>query len=146
MNTFTTKFIIEQGLVRGGFWPYVAPRTESSMSKHVIALVDDLFWKARLLETAKATGATMALVSDPAQLTVKCAEHKPDIVFVDLALRKDPFGAIRAFKDTAETAGVPVVGYFEHMRTDLHKRGKEAGIETLIARSTFTEKLASFLL
>ena len=116
------------------------------MSKHVIALVDDLFWKARLLETAKATGATMALVSDPAQLAAKCTEQRPDLVFVDLALRKDPFGAIRAFKDTAETAEVPVVGYFEHMRTDLHKKGKEAGIETLIARSTFTEKLASFLL
>jgi PleD family two-component response regulator len=116
------------------------------MSKHVIALVDDLFWKARLLETAKATGATIALVSDPTQLALKCLEKRPDIIFVDLALRKDPFGAIRAFKDAEENAAVPVVGYFEHMRTDLHKRGKEAGIETLIARSTFTEKLASFLL
>ena len=116
------------------------------MSKHVIALVDDLFWKARLLETAKAAGATMALVSDPALLGAKCVEQRPDLVFVDLALRKDPFAAIRAFKDATETAGVPVVGYFEHMRTDLHKKGKEAGIETLIARSTFTEKLGSFLL
>lgn len=115
------------------------------MSKHVIALVDDLFWKARLLETAKAAGATMVLVSDPAQLAAKSTEQKPDIIFVDLALRKDPFGAVRAFKDAAETSGVPVVGYFEHMRTDLHKKGKEAGIETLIARSTFTEKLGSFL-
>jgi PleD family two-component response regulator len=120
-------------------------RMETIMSKHVIALVDDLFWKARLLETAKAAGATIVLVADPAQLATKSAEQKPDILFVDLALRREPFESVRAFKDAPDTAKIPVVGYFEHMRVDLHKRGKEAGIETLIARSTFTEKLASFL-
>jgi PleD family two-component response regulator len=111
---------------------------------HVIAVVDDLFWKARILETAKASGATISLVSDPALLSAKCGEMRPDMIFVDLALRKDPFEAVRAVKDASETANIPVVGYYEHMRVDLHQKGKAAGIETLIARSTFTEKLASF--
>jgi PleD family two-component response regulator len=114
------------------------------MAKHFIAVVDDLFWKARLMETAKASGASLVLVSNPETLAAKCAEQKPDTIFVDLALRKDPFAAIRAIKDAPETSSILVVGYYEHMRVDLHKKGKEAGIETLIARSTFTEKLPSY--
>lgn len=113
------------------------------MTKHVIALVDDLFWKARLLETVKASGATIAFVSDPAVLAAKAQEQRPDLLLIDLALRKEPFEAVKRF--LTENTSVKAFGYFEHMRVDLHQRGKEAGIGTLMARSTFTEKLPSLL-
>jgi CheY-like chemotaxis protein len=111
------------------------------MPNAVLALVDDLFWKARLTEAAKSAGRPISFSADPAALAGVDPEAV-GLVVVDLALRREPFEAISALKRDPARAKIPVVGYFEHMRVDLHERGAAAGIDRLVARSTFTERLA----
>jgi hypothetical protein len=111
------------------------------MPKAVLALVDDLFWKARLAEAATAAGRPISFSADPAALA-GLDPAAVEIVVVDLALRRDPFAEISALKRDPTRAKIPVVGYFEHMRVDLHERGTAAGVDRLFARSTFTERLA----
>lgn len=115
------------------------------MTKPVLILVDDLFWKVRFQETAKGLGVPVVLLSNPEQLASRVEQEAPRLVIVDLGLRKDPFVAVQALKQAPSTQGIRVLGYFEHMRTDLWQRGKEAGFDKLVARSTLTEKLPAWL-
>jgi hypothetical protein len=113
------------------------------MSKPVLILVDDLFWKVRFQETAKGLGAQVVLLSNPDLLREKIEAEQPGLVIVDLALRKEPFTAISEI--SSQPKAPRMVGYFEHMRTDLWERGKQAGLARVFARSTLSEKLPALL-
>lgn len=113
------------------------------MSKPVLILVDDLFWKVRFQETAKGLGAQVVLLSNPDLLRERVEAEQPGLVIVDLALRKEPFTAIAEI--SAQPNAPRMVGYFEHMRTDLWERGKKAGLARVFARSALSEKLPDLL-
>lgn len=116
----------------------------------VLALVDDLFFQARLTETARKLGVTLKTVSTGATL-VKMLEAAPDgangdlprLVIVDLNARQ---GAVEAIEQLQRSGNpIPVIGFLSHVQTELAERARAAGCKQVMPRSSFTANLSEIL-
>jgi CheY-like chemotaxis protein len=110
-----------------------------------IVLIDDLFFQAKLHETAKLTGVTLETVMTGEQL-VKSAQASPAaLIIVDLNARHGALEAIE--KLGANTAGNPrhMIAFLSHVQTDLAERARAAGCQDVMPRSKFTQNLAEIL-
>jgi CheY-like chemotaxis protein len=116
----------------------------------VLALVDDLFFQARLAETARKLGVTLKTVSTGAGL-VKMLEAAPDevpgdlprLVIVDLNARQ---GAVEAIEQLQRSGNpIPVIGFLSHVQTELAERARAAGCKQVMPRSSFTANLSEIL-
>lgn len=110
--------------------------------KSVVVVIDDLFFRAKVAETAKAFGVEVRAVRSPEELD---AGELPGIVFVDLeADRLKPIDIIRAVKRDPRLRAVPVIGYYPHARVDLKEAALAAGLDRAMARSEFSRRLPEF--
>ncbi len=111
-----------------------------------LLLVDDLFFQAKLLETAKHVGVAIQTASTGSQLLVAAAAHPTALVIVDLNARQ---GALEALETLArpDAAGKSrrVIAFLSHVQTELADRARAAGCPEVMPRSKFTQNLASIL-
>jgi DNA-binding NtrC family response regulator len=110
----------------------------------VVALVDDLFFQAKLLETAKQIGVELRTCTTPDALLAEIAKDTPKLVVVDLNAQNNPMGAIERLQ-TAESRGIPLIGFLSHVQIDLAQKARAAGCVNVIPRSKFTRDLATIL-
>jgi len=108
----------------------------------VVALVDDLFFQAKLTETARLAGVNVELVATGEALLAAAADH-PRLVLVDLNARQAPFEAIERLCNSGNAPRV--IGFFSHVQTDLAERARSAGCTQVLPRSKFTANLADIL-
>ena len=117
----------------------------------VLALVDDLFFQAKLAETARKLGVSLKTVSTGAALvqalqgTAEGADgsNQPRLVVVDLNARQ---GALEAIEQLQRSGNpVPVIGFLSHVQTELAERARAAGCKQVMARSSFTMNLSEIL-
>jgi CheY-like chemotaxis protein len=116
------------------------------MKKTVVVLVEDLFWRAKIDHAVRSAQSEVVFLSDPAELASAADPETVGAVFVDLSIKKDPFPGISALKANGRTKGIPVVGFFEHVRKDLQEKAQNAGCNKVLPRSAFAEKLADIVL
>jgi CheY-like chemotaxis protein len=116
------------------------------MKPTVLVLADDLFWRTKIDHAARSGQAVTGFISKPSELAGAADPAKVGVVFVDLSLRDEPFAAIAAFKKNPKTKGIPVIGYYEHVRKDLQKKGTDAGCDHVISRSVFSQTLGDIVL
>jgi CheY-like chemotaxis protein len=109
----------------------------------VLALIDDIFFQAKLLETAKQLGVEVRACATPDALDSEMAKARPNLVVVDLNARADPLDAIGRVQ--ASGRGVPLIGFLSHVQLDLAERARAAGCREVMPRSTFTQNLATIL-
>jgi CheY-like chemotaxis protein len=137
-----------------------------------IVLIDDLFFQAKLFETAKLTGITLETAATGEQL-LKAAAANPDaLVIVDLNARQGALAAVeqlckgseeqapRAASQNLDSAGIGcgpgmksnapgnprrVIAFLSHVQTDLAERARAAGCQDVMPRSKFTQNLAAIL-
>lgn len=109
----------------------------------VVALVDDLFFQAKLLETARHVGVDLKTFGTGEALVAEIAKENPRLVIVDLNARQGPLEAIERLKASASTA--PIVGFLSHVQVDLAERAQAAGCREVMPRSKFTRDLATIL-
>ncbi|MGH9793463.1 MAG: response regulator [Candidatus Acidiferrales bacterium] len=112
------------------------------MSK-VLALVDDLMFQSKILETARHTGAEVKIVGTADALLAEAQAESPALVLVDLNARAAPMEAIERLRAAGST--VPVVGFLSHVQADLAERARAAGCSEVMPRSKFTQQLAAVL-
>ncbi len=112
------------------------------MSK-VLALVDDLMFQSKILETARHTGAEVKIVGTADALVAQAQAEPPALVLVDLNARAAPLEAVERLR--AAGSAVPVVGFLSHVQADLAERARAAGCSEVMPRSKFTQQLAAIL-
>lgn len=129
----------------------------------VLALVDDLFFQAKLAETARKVGVKLKTVSTGAALmdALGCASNGalnqapgaageaargdlPRLIVVDLNARQGPLEAIEKLQAGGNL--VPVIGFLSHVQRDLAERARDAGCKQVLPRSSFTQNLSEILL
>lgn len=116
------------------------------MKRRVIALVDDLFFAAKIRATAEHLGVEVIFPRSLEALKEACRSDAPALVIVDLHLqRDDPFLLASNLKADAELGGTPLVGFFSHVQVELQKRAEAAGFEHVLPRSAFTRRLPEIL-
>ena len=116
------------------------------MNRTVLVLADDLFWRTKIDHALKSSQTPGIFLDKPSDLAEKADPTRVGLVLVDLALKQDPLPAIAALKKAPKTKNITVVGYCEHKQTDLIERGKKAGCDQVLPRSTFSQKLGELVL
>ncbi len=109
----------------------------------ILALVDDIFFQAKMLETAKHSGVEMKPFSSGEALLAAINGTPPRLVVIDLNARSAPVETIASLR--ARDSQLPIVAFFSHVQVDLAQRARNAGCTEVIPRSRFTKDLAAIL-
>src|SRR5579863_4803805 len=109
----------------------------------VLAFVDDLFFQAKILETAKHLGIVVRTCTTSDALLAEIAKETPKLVIVDLNARGAPLQAIEKVRAVAPS--LPLIAFLSHVQTDLAQQARAAGCMQVMARSQFTRELATIL-
>ncbi len=109
----------------------------------VLAFVDDIFFQAKIMETAKHVGVEVRACTTPDALASEIAKQAPNLVIVDLNARSTPLDAVKRVRETSST--LPVIGFLSHVQIDLAAQARDAGCQYVMPRSKFTQNLATIL-
>ncbi|MGD0767914.1 MAG: hypothetical protein ABSB42_06925 [Tepidisphaeraceae bacterium] len=106
----------------------------------ILVLVRDLTFSGRILAEARAAGASVKVIRDPAQVS-KLDGVGGNLMIVDLNLP----GAIAAAGQWRQTAGRTVVGFVSHEDAQTISQARSAGVDQVLARSRFVQILPDLL-
>ena len=108
----------------------------------VVALMDDLFFQMKVLETAKHLGLEFKVAAN-ADVLMTLLEQSPKLVIIDLNSRNQPIQAVEKIR--AAKNDVRVVAFLSHVQRDLAAQAQAAGCTEVMPRSAFTQNLAAIL-
>jgi DNA-binding NarL/FixJ family response regulator len=115
------------------------------MAAAIVTLVDDLFFLAKIRETAKAVGVTVVTV-DPRRGAAAVAELQPQAIILDLNARSmSALDWIKSLKSDVATSSIRIVGFVSHVQQQLIDEARTAGCDSVMARSAFTTQLPNLL-
>ncbi len=116
------------------------------MSRRVLAAVEDLLFRSKILETAGALGVEATFPRSPKKLLQEVAACPPGLLVLDLnSTRFEPLKLLKELKAHSATQYIPVVGYLSHVQKDLAVAARELGCDRVMARSAFTRDLPKIL-
>jgi hypothetical protein len=124
------------------------PVREDAPTK-IFCFIDDLFFQAKINETAKKLGIKVEFLKGDkdsvAKLTDSAEEERPTLVVFDLNnLNAKPMTLIPKFKAKFKKA-TSIVGFLNHLQGDLKLKAIEAGCDTVMPRSAFSQSLPNLL-
>lgn len=111
-----------------------------------IALIDDLFFQAKVRETAKQTGVALETATTGEQLLKAVAASPAALILVDLNAKQGALDAVEQLC-APNGQGTPrrVIAFLSHVQTELAERARAAGCRDVMPRSKFTQNLAEIL-
>src|SRR5687767_3532024 len=116
------------------------------MSQTIIAIVDDLFFASKIRGTAEQVGTRVQFSRSIPDAVAKAREEAPALIIADLnASCCDVLELARALKGDDALKGVPLLGFFSHIQTELQQAANAAGYDRVMPRSAFTKNLAEIL-
>jgi DNA-binding NarL/FixJ family response regulator len=113
----------------------------------VLALVDDIFFQARISATAKQVGVELKMFG-AADILLTAAtpvggNAGGELIVIDLNARADAIGALNQLREAGNQT--PVIAFLSHVQTELAERARVAGCTEVMPRSKFTQDLAAIL-
>ncbi len=109
----------------------------------VVAMIDEIFFQAKVMETARQVGVEVRTCTTPEALAAEMAKAKPNLVIVDLNAKSNALEAIT--RAQAGAKDVPLVAFLSHVQVDLAERARAAGCADVMPRSKFARELATLL-
>src|SRR5579864_16976 len=113
----------------------------------IFAYVDDLFFVTKITDTAKKLNVRVEFVKAGEDLLEKIgeAENLPSLVIFDLNnLNAKPLATIPKLKARFKK-GTSILGFVSHVQGDLKLKAQEAGCDTVMPRSAFSQNLPQLL-
>jgi CheY-like chemotaxis protein len=112
----------------------------------VLVLVDDLLFRSKISGAAKLAGAELSVASSPEAALERARAARPSVILVDLdGQRSRPFDLLRQLKTDPALASIPTLGFVSHVRADLVRDARSAGIGEVMARGAFAASLPELL-
>jgi CheY-like chemotaxis protein len=112
----------------------------------VLCVVDDLLFSVKISTAAKALGVETYFERAASMVLPRIREKRPALVIFDLNSTKlQPMDAIAAMKADPELQAIPTLGYVSHVQTDTINAARAAGVDQVLARSAFAERLGDIL-
>ena len=116
------------------------------MGRHVLAIVDDMFFASKIRATAEALGVAISFPRSEELLLQKAREVTPDLILLDLHHQRfDPLEAASSLKRDPELKEVPLLAFFSHVQTELQRSAVAAGVDQVVPRSVFARDLPRIL-
>jgi len=117
----------------------------------IFCFIDDLFFQAKIQETAKKLGIKVEFVKGAAdkeilsRITDAPESERARLLVFDLNnASAKPMTLIPKFKAKLKKA-ISVVGFLNHLQGDLKIKATEAGCDTVMPRSAFSQSLPNLL-
>lgn len=115
------------------------------MPAKIVAVVDDIFFLAKIQQTARQLGITTESVA-PDALQERLSQNGAGAILVDLNHRSGKaIAVLEGLKDNPATRIIPVVAFLSHVQTDLAQAARAAGCGRVMARSAFSQQLPVLL-
>jgi CheY-like chemotaxis protein len=112
----------------------------------VLAVVDELFFGAKILETAQRLQVPLGLIQSAGELLSAARAVRPALIIFDLnAQACRPLETLRQLKADPDLRDIPTLGFFSHVQHDLKVAAAEAGCDRILPRSAFTATLPEIL-
>jgi hypothetical protein len=131
---------------------YEAPRpaaVREDAPTRIFCFIDDLFFQAKIQENARRLGIKVEFVKGDkdsvAKLTDLPEAERPALLVFDLNnLSAKPMALIPKLKAKLKKA-TSIIGFLNHLQGDLKMKAIEAGCDTVMPRSAFSQSLPSLL-
>jgi CheY-like chemotaxis protein len=107
---------------------------------HVIAAIPDLFFRAKVLETAKALSVNLEIARDADELLQQVRAEKPRLILLDLQA-----AALQPLAMLTTLEGILVVGYLAHEQVELREQALAAGCGEVLTKGQFSASLPTIL-
>lgn len=118
-------------------------------SSMIVAVLDDLMFASKIRSAATAAGVTIVFARSRDAALDAVREHRPSLVILDLNNpRTDPLGLVEALKSLdGDVASPPIatLGYVSHVDTATIDAARVAGVDTVVARSAFTQRIGELI-
>jgi CheY-like chemotaxis protein len=139
---------------RPGFAPSYAPPEPEPLphredaTSRIFAFVDDLFFLAKIQETARKLNVKVEFVKTEKDLLDRVkqnGEEKPSLIIFDLNnANAKPLTLIPKLK-TKLKKGTSIIGFLSHVQGDLKQKAHEVGCDMVLPRSAFSQNLPQLL-
>ena len=109
----------------------------------VVAVIDDLFFQAKVGTALQQMGIAAQVVPDGGSLSA-CLQsgEPPALVIVDLTLRSaDATSLIRELRSAPPGDSVPILAFGSHVAVEVRKQALQAGASQVVAKSEFSKRL-----
>ncbi|MGD0732618.1 MAG: response regulator [Terracidiphilus sp.] len=115
----------------------------------IFCFIDDLFFQAKIQETSRKLGVKVEFVKGDKDAVAKITDlpdaDRPALLVFDLNnLNAKPMTLIPKFKAKLKKA-TSIVGFLNHLQGDLKLKAVEAGCDTVMPRSAFSQSLPNLL-
>ncbi len=128
--------------------PEPLPVTSESAATRIFAFVDDLFFLAKIQETARKMNVKVEFVKTEKELQEKIGQNgddKPSLIIFDLNnAGAKPLTTIPKLKAKLKKA-TNIIGFVSHVQGALKVKAQEAGCDMVLPRSAFSQNLAQLL-
>jgi hypothetical protein len=129
--------------------PAAAAAVRDDAPTRIFCFIDDLFFQAKINETSKKLGVKVEFVKNDkesvAKLTDVAEADRPALVVFDLNnLNAKPLTLIPKIKTKLKKA-TSIIGFLNHLQGDLKLKAIEAGCDTVMPRSAFSQSLPNLL-
>jgi DNA-binding NarL/FixJ family response regulator len=112
----------------------------------ILCVVDDLLFSVKISTAAKSLGAEVFFERKADNVLERMREKRPSLVIFDLNSAKlRPMAAIAAIKADPELGGISTLGYVSHVDTETIAEARRAGVDEVLARSAFVERIGEIL-
>jgi CheY-like chemotaxis protein len=123
------------------------PVVDNASPKLIVAFIDDLFFMAKVQETARKLNVKVTFVkSDKEVLELAAAgEEKPSLIIIDLNHHTvKPLTVIPKLKSKFKKE-TSIIGFLSHLQGELKVKAQEAGCDMVLPRSAFSQNLPQLL-
>jgi hypothetical protein len=126
----------------------VAPVREGAPTR-IFCFIDDLFFLAKIQETARKLGVKVEFVKGDKEVIKRITDlaeaDRPRLLVFDLNnANAKPMTLIPKFKTKFKKA-TSIIGFLSHLQGDLKLKATEAGCDTVMPRSAFSQSLPNLL-
>jgi hypothetical protein len=137
------------GYYQDAYVPLPAAAVREDAPTRIFCFIDDLFFQAKITETSKKLGVKVEFVKGDKESVSKLTEvaeaDRPALVVFDLNnLNAKPLTLIPKIKTKLKKA-TSIIGFLNHLQGDLKLKAIEAGCDTVMPRSAFSQSLPNLL-
>jgi CheY-like chemotaxis protein len=128
--------------------PEPLPVLKEDAQSRIFAFVDDLFFAAKIQETARKLNVKVEFAKNDKDLAERMAlngEEKPSLIIFDLNnVAAKPLTLIPKLKSKLKK-GTSIIGFLSHVQGDLKQKAHEVGCDMVLPRSAFSQNLPNLL-
>src|SRR6201981_510892 len=128
--------------------PEPLPASSEDANSRIFAFIEDLFFMAKIQETARKLNVKVEFVKSDKDLMERMSqngEEKPSLIIFDLNNNSvKPLTLIPKLKSKLKK-GTSFIGFLSHVQGDLKQKAHEVGCDMVLPRSAFSQNLPQLL-